>query len=175
MPLQEGLMFVHNALVGLDIRDRIKLGASGKIITAFDLARTMAMGANWCNSARGFMFAVGCIQAQNCHTGRCPTGVTTQDPIRQRALVVPDKAERVRNFHRHTLEALAEVIAAAGLEHPNELRPSHFLRRIGATRVETYDQIYRFLAPGELLAGTEDPRYKAAWPMARADSFAPAA
>jgi len=174
MPLQEGLLFAHNGLVGLDIRDRIRLGASGKIITAFDMARTRAMGASWCNSARGFMFAIGCIQAQSCHTGRCPVGVTTQDPLRQRSLVVPDKAERVYNFHRHTLDALAEVIAAAGLKHPGELRPGHFLRRIADDGVQAYDQIYRFLAPGELLAGTEDPRYKTAWPMARADSFAPA-
>ncbi|HLG88833.1 MAG TPA: FMN-binding glutamate synthase family protein [Alphaproteobacteria bacterium] len=175
MPLQEGLMFVHNALVGLGIRDRIKLGASGKIITAFDIARTMAMGANWCNSARGFMFAIGCIQAQSCHTGRCPVGVTTQDPIRQRSLVVSDKAERVYNFHRHTLEALNEVVAAAGLDHPNDLRPRHFLRRVGASRVETYDQTYRFLEPGEILAGTDDPRYRDTWRVAQADSFQPAA
>ncbi|HEY0912667.1 MAG TPA: FMN-binding glutamate synthase family protein, partial [Bradyrhizobium sp.] len=120
MPLREGLMFVHNTLVGLNIRERIKVGASGKITAAFDLARTLAIGADWCNAARGFMFALGCIQSQNCHTYRCPTGVATQDPVRQRALVVPDKAQRVFNFHRSTLEALAEVIAAAGLDHPSE-------------------------------------------------------
>ena len=126
MPLREGLMFVHNTLVGLNIRERIKIGASGKITAAFDLARTLAIGADWCNAARGFMFALGCIQSQNCHTDRCPTGVATQDPIRQRALVVPDKAQRVFNFHRSTIEALAEVIAAAGLDHPSELQPWHF-------------------------------------------------
>ena len=174
MPLQDGLMFVHSALVGLGIRDRIKLGASGKIVTAFDMARMMAIGADWCNSARGFMFAVGCIQAQGCHTGRCPVGVATQDPIRQRALVVPDKAERVFNFHRSTLIALAEVIAAAGLEHPSELRPRHFVKRDAAHRVETYEQAFRFLKPGELLSGTDDPRFAGPWAAARADSFAAA-
>ncbi len=102
-------MFAQNALVGLGIRDRIKLGASGKIVSAFDMARIMSMGADWCNSARGFMFALGCIQAQQCHTDRCPTGVTTPDKVRQRALVVPDKAQRVYNFHRSTLSALSEV------------------------------------------------------------------
>jgi glutamate synthase domain-containing protein 2 len=175
MPLREGLMFVHNTLVGLNIRERIKIGASGKITAAFDLARTLAIGADWCNAARGFMFALGCVQSQNCHTDRCPTGVATQDPVRQRALVVPDKAERVFNFHRSTIEALAEVIAAAGLDHPSELQPWHFSKRLGAVRVQTLDQIYRFLQPGELLDGTEDPMFKDAWRMARANSFQPAA
>jgi glutamate synthase domain-containing protein 2 len=85
MPLREGLLFVHNALVGVGLRERIRVGASGKIVTAFDIARTLALGADWCNSARGFMFALGCLQAQTCHTGHCPTGVTTQDPNRMRA------------------------------------------------------------------------------------------
>jgi glutamate synthase domain-containing protein 2 len=174
MPLQDGLMFVHNALVGLNIRNRIRIGASGKIITAFDISRTMAMGADWCNSARGFMFAIGCIQAQSCHTGRCPVGIATQDAIRQRALVAADKAHRVFNFHRSTMIALAELIAASGLRHPGELKPGHFLKRLGPETVATFDQIHRFLAPGELLAGTDDPRFKQSWASARADSFAPA-
>ena len=175
VPMRDGLMFVHNALVGLNIRDRIKLAASGKITSAFDMARIMALGADWCNSARGFMFALGCIQSQSCHTDRCPTGVATQDQSRQRALVVPDKAERVYHFHRSTVMALADVIAAAGLEHPNELRPRHFSKRISPTRAESFDQIYRSLKSGELLEGTDDPRYKMAWPLAQASSFAPAA
>ncbi|HTJ65214.1 MAG TPA: FMN-binding glutamate synthase family protein [Alphaproteobacteria bacterium] len=171
-PLQEGLMFVQNVLVGLNIRDRIKLGASGKIITAFDMARIMAMGADWCNSARGFMFAIGCIQSQQCHTDRCPTGVATQDKVRQHALVVPDKAQRVYNFHRSTLAALAEVIAAAGLTHPTELSPRHFLKRVSPDVVASYEQIHRFLYPGELLDGTSDERFAQNWKLASADSFA---
>ena len=104
MPMREGLNFVHNALIGINARDRIRLGASGKIISAFDIARTMALGADWCNSARGFMFALGCIQSLSCHTDRCPTGVSTQNRSRQRALIVADKSERVFNFHRATIE-----------------------------------------------------------------------
>ncbi|OYW50974.1 MAG: FMN-binding glutamate synthase family protein [Rhodobacterales bacterium 12-65-15] len=123
MPLRDGLSFVHNALIGIGVRERVRIGASGKITSAFDMARVMALGADWCNSARGFMFAVGCIQAQSCHTGECPTGVATQDPLRQRAIVVPDKAERVASYQRNTLHALAELVAAAGLTHP-ALRPS---------------------------------------------------
>jgi glutamate synthase domain-containing protein 2 len=174
MPLREGLMFVHNALIGVGLRDRIKVGASGKIITAFDIARMMALGADWCNAARGFMFALGCIQAQKCHTDRCPTGVATQDAVRQRALAVPDKSERVFRFHRATVMALAELIAAAGLDHPDQIRPGHFLKRVAPGRVASYDQIYRFLTPGEILTGADDPRFQHAWPGARTDSFTPA-
>jgi len=171
MPLRDGLAFVHSALVGADLRERIKLGASGKITSAFDMARAMALGADWCNSARGFMFAVGCIQAQICHTGHCPTGVATQELSRQRAVVVSDKSERVRSFHKQTVKALAELVAAAGLNHPSELRPHHFMRRAAPDRVATFAEQYHFLEPGELVRGAKDPHFASAWQMARADSF----
>jgi glutamate synthase domain-containing protein 2 len=172
MPLREGLNFVHNALVGIGARDRIRLGAAGKIISAFDIARVMALGADWCNAARGFMFALGCIQAQSCHTDRCPTGVSTQDPARQRALVVPDKSERVYNFHRATLESLAELVAAAGLDHPTDFRPAHFSRRVSAHEVMNFAELYPALLPGALLAGSvTDKRFAAAWQMADAAEF----
>jgi glutamate synthase domain-containing protein 2 len=174
MPMREGVNFVHNALVGINARDRIRIGAAGKIATAFDMARAMAIGADWCNSARGFMFALGCIQSLSCHTDRCPTGVTSQDPIRNRALVVSHKLDRVYNYHHATLHALAELLAAAGLEHPQDLRPIHFSQRTSTTAVSTFAQLYPALRPGELLDGTEDPRYGDAWRMARADSFAAA-
>ena len=175
MPMREGLNFAHNALIGIKARDRIKIGAAGKIATAFDMARAMALGADWCTSARGFMFALGCIQSLSCHTDRCPTGVTTQDPTRNRALYVPHKIDRVYNFHHATLHALSELLAAAGLEHPQELRPIHFSKRTTATEVRSFATLYPTLRPGELLDGTEDSRYREAWAMARADSFAPAA
>jgi glutamate synthase domain-containing protein 2 len=172
MPLRDGLSFVHNALVGIGVRDRVQIGASGKITSAFDMARVLALGANWCNAARGFMFAVGCIQAQSCHTGQCPTGVATQDPLRQRAIVVPDKAERVASFHRNTLHALAELVAAAGLSHPSELRPHHFLRRGSSDRVISLAEQYEQLAPGQLLADpASSPRFAEAWAHSSADRF----
>ena len=118
LPLNEGLSFVHNALVGVGLRDRIRLGASGKLVTGFDFCRAFAIGADYALCARGFMFAVGCIQSRSCHTNRCPTGVATQDQLRQRALVVADKAPRVANFHKNTLRALAELLGSAGLSHP---------------------------------------------------------
>lgn len=174
-PLREALRLVHNTLVGVNLRDRIRIGASGKIITAFDMARVMAMGADWCNAARGFMFAIGCIQAQACHTGKCPTGVTTQDPLRQRALVVPDKAQRVANFHDNTLHALAELLGAAGLTHPSELRPHHIARRVSSSEVRLLSALFPELAPGELLEGKFRHKvFQVGWAMARADSFKPA-
>ncbi|HEJ3323376.1 TPA: FMN-binding glutamate synthase family protein [Pseudomonas aeruginosa] len=176
VPLREGLLFVHNTLVGLNLRDKIKVGASGKIVSAFDIASVLATGADWANSARGFMFAIGCIQSQSCHTNKCPTGVATQDPLRQRALVVPDKAERVRNFHRNTLKGLAEMLAAAGLEHPSQLEAKHLVRRITDTEIRLFSQLHYFLKPGELLSGKiEGEFYERMWNMARADSFDAAA
>jgi glutamate synthase domain-containing protein 2 len=174
MPMREGVNFVHNALIGINARDRIRIGASGKVATAFDMARAMAIGADWCNSARGFMFSLGCIQSLSCHTDRCPTGVTTQDPSRNRALVVPDKIERVYNYHHSTLHALTELIAAAGLEHPQQIRPIHFSQRTSNTTVCSFAQLYPSLRPGELIMGTKDVRFRDAWTMARADSFLPA-
>jgi glutamate synthase domain-containing protein 2 len=172
MPLRDGLTFVHNALVGVDLRNRVRIGASGKITSAFDMARAMALGADWCNAARGFMFAVGCIQAQSCHTGQCPTGVATQDPLRQRAIHVPDKAERVANYQRNTLHALAELVAAAGLAHPSDLRPHHFLRRTDSDRVLSFAQLYEQLVPGQLLADAASaPGFAEAWAVSRADTF----
>ncbi len=173
-PLREALRLVHNTLVGIGLRDRIKLGASGKIISAFDMARVMALGADWCNSARGFMFAIGCIQAQTCHTGKCPTGVTTQDPKRQAALVVGDKSQRVAGFHANTLKALAELLAAAGLQHPGELRPHHIARRIANGEVRVLSALFPDLEEGELLEGKfRQNIFRTAWPMAQAESFAP--
>jgi glutamate synthase domain-containing protein 2 len=171
MPLREGLNFVHNALIGINARDRVKIGASGKIISAFDIARVLALGADWCNSGRGFMFALGCIQSQSCHTDKCPTGVTSQDKVRQRALVVPDKSERVYNFHRATVEALTELVAAAGLDHPSQFAPAHFSRRVSPHEVMSFAQLYPTLEPGELLAGSADKRFEMAWAMASAKEF----
>ena len=129
MPLRDGLHLVHCSLVQAGLRDRLKLGCSGKVISAFDIARCLALGADWCNSARGFMFALGCIQSRSCHTDHCPTGVATQDLTRQRALVVTDKSERVYAYHRNTLHNLAELLGAAGLTHPSQVTADHIMVR----------------------------------------------
>src|SRR5580693_743892 len=142
VPMREGLLFVHNTLVGAGLRDRIKVGVAGKIVSAFDIASVLAIGADWANAARGFMFAVGCVQSRSCNTNRCPTGVATQDQLRQGALVVPDKAERVYNFHRLTLRALADMLAEGGLDHPDQLEPHHLVRRISATEVKQFSELH---------------------------------
>jgi len=142
-------------------------------VSAFDIARMMALGADWCNAARGFMFALGCIQAQNCHTGNCPTGVATQDPRRERAIVVPTKAERVYRFHDHTLRALRELVQAAGLTHPGQLTASHIVRRSSDHEVKLLANLLPFLKPGALLSGELQHRvFQVYWPKARADTFA---
>ena len=172
MPMREGLLFAHNTLVGAGLRGGLKLGAAGKVVSAFDIASLLAMGADWTNAARGYMFALGCVQSLSCHTNRCPTGVATQDPQRQKALVVPDKAERVYNFHRLTLKALAEMLAAAGLEHPNDLKPHHLSRRINDTEVRHFSEIHTYLKAGELLTGERTPGfYTSNWSRASAERF----
>jgi glutamate synthase domain-containing protein 2 len=150
-PLTEGLIFVHNALVGAGLRDSIRVGCSGKIATGFSIVARLAQGADYTNAARAMMFALGCIQAQRCHTNTCPVGVATQDPRRARALVVEDKAARVHNFHRHTVAAANELIAAVGLDDPAQLRPALLHRRISPTTTRTYAELYDYLEPGELL------------------------
>ena len=176
VPLQEGLRLVHNTLRGAGLRDRIKLGCAGKVISAFDIARLMALGADWCNSARGFMFALGCLQAQACHTGHCPTGVTTQDPVRQKALVVGDKAQRVYNFHQQTLHALKELLQAAGLNHPSEITADHIVRRGSDQKVQLLAQAILTQMPDGALLGEDlsglSPIYALYWPQAVAGSFA---
>ncbi len=177
-PLQEGLLLVHNTLVGLNLRQRVRIGCAGKVISAFDMARMQALGADWCNAARGFMFALGCLQAQTCHTGHCPTGVTTQDPQRQKALVVTDKAERVWRFHQNTLIALKELLQAAGLTHPRDISARHIVRRTAEQEVRLLANLLPFLAPGSLLAATRGEAdwphnvYRLYWGLARSDSFA---
>ncbi|MBD3677453.1 MAG: FMN-binding glutamate synthase family protein [Rhodobacteraceae bacterium] len=174
MPLVEGLTFVHNTLRGAGLRDQIKLGASGKVVTAFDIARVLALGADWANSARGFMFAIGCIHAQACHTNECPVGVATQDKLRQRALDVDDKSHRVARFHRNTLKALGEMTGAAGLDHPSDFLPHHLLMREKDHEMVTGQEVYPYLPEGFLVRGEEDAfGYLMRWRRSRASSFDP--
>lgn len=173
-PLQEGLLFVHNVLVGTGLRKKIRIGASGKIITAFDITRTLAIGADWVNSARGFMFSLGCIQSRTCHTNNCPTGIATQDPLRQKALVVEDKMERVYNFHKNTLHALSEILSSAGVSHPANLLPQHLVLRTTENEVRLFSNIHYYLKEGALLGDEiESNYYSTIWNTAQAESFQP--
>jgi glutamate synthase domain-containing protein 2 len=174
MPLKEGLLLITNALVGLGLRDQVRVAASAKLISAAEMAAVCAIGADWCNSARGFMFSLGCIQAQRCHTNTCPVGVTTQNARLQRALVPADKSERVYNFHRNTVHTLAELLAAAGLQHHRELEPRFLCQRTSPSNIEYFDQLYDFLEPGQLLEGRANDFLQRFWDQARPDTFHPA-
>ncbi len=173
-PMREGLLFVHNTLVGAGLRGQIRIGAAGRIVSAFDIASVLAIGADWANAARGFMFAVGCVQSLSCNTNRCPTGVATQDPLRQKALVVPDKADRVYNFQRNTVRALADMLAAAGVDRPEKLGPHHLVRRVSATEIKQFSELHVFLKDRALIDDLcDDGFYATNWARARADSFEP--
>jgi len=173
-PMTEALLLVHNTLVGTNLREHIAIGAAGKITSAFNIARTLALGADWCNAARGYMFSLGCIQALSCHTGKCPSGVATQDPRRSKKLDVQDKSQRVYNYHKNTLEALMNLLEASGLKHPSELGPEHIIRRTSKTETHSYMDLFPFLEPGALLEGETGERvFDTYWPNATPDSFDP--
>ena len=169
-PLTEGLMTVHNALVGVGLRDRVKVGASGKVATGIDIVKRMVQGADYTNSARAMMMAVGCIQAQTCHTNTCPVGVATQDPKRMRALDVGDKTQRVFHYQRQTVAQAGQVLASMGLTGADQLRPSMLRRRVDHERVLSYADLFTHLAPGELL-DSAPAGWRADWELADPDTF----
>ncbi len=171
-PLRDGLVLARNGLVGAGLKDDIRLAASGKIISAFGLASSMAMGADWCNAGRGFMFALGCVQSLSCHTNHCPTGIATQNTLLQRGLVVEDKAKRVAGYQHNTVRALCEVVAAAGCDHSSELKPCHIYHRISANEARPANEVYDFLAKNSLLDAPDGTYLASSWQSARADSFA---
>lgn len=169
--LRDGLIFVHNALVGSGLRDDVKVICAGKVVTGFDMAAKIAMGADICNSARGMMFALGCIQARVCNKNICPTGITTQDPWRVHGLSVADKAPRVANYHSQTIRHFLMVLAACGMRRAEELQPDLLWRRVSQTESRNYRELYDYLEPGELTAGTDRPDWRRWWEQVRADSF----
>ncbi|MGB1182501.1 MAG: FMN-binding glutamate synthase family protein [Candidatus Puniceispirillaceae bacterium] len=174
-PLRDALVYVDNALKGAGLRQRVKIAASGKIVSAYDVVRHIALGADWCNMARPFMFALGCIQARDCASGNCPTGLATMNPHRYRVVDVDERAKRVANFQHHTIEAVAEMLEAAGLDGPHQLSRRHIVRRLSASQIQLADQIYPKVADGALLRGesVEDPRLASYWYRVTPDSFAP--
>ncbi len=172
-PLREGLIFVINALTGTGLREDIRIGVAGKVFDGHSMAANLAIGADWCNAARAFMFSVGCVQTKKCHTDRCPTGVATQNRLRQAGLVVSDKGPRANLFHRNTLRSLGNYVSAAGLSAPAELRPHHLRVRMDENQVRSADLVYEFLPPNVLLEAPEETIYDRWWAMADPESFAP--
>ncbi|MEZ5955415.1 MAG: FMN-binding glutamate synthase family protein [Hyphomonas sp.] len=173
-PLRQGLVLTRNALVGTGLKDEVRLACSGKQISAFAIASSMALGADWVNTARGFMFALGCIQSLNCHNNHCPTGIATSDKSRQHGLDVSDKTLRVANFHRNTVKALTEVVGAAGCRHPSELTPRHIMHRVTEDIVRPADESYDLLQRGQLLHDADATHLAKEWNLAQAGSFRPA-
>jgi len=172
-PLREGLSFVVDCLMGFDLKKKVKVIASGKIFTGFHMVKNLALGADLCHSARGMMLALGCIQALKCNSNDCPTGITTQNPTFTKGLVVTDKEKRVANFHKETISSLVELLAAAGLKHPGQLNRSHIHRRISATEVRRYDEIFPYIPTGSLLDSPYPERFRHEMEEAMAESFAP--
>lgn len=170
-PLLDGLAFVHSALVGCGLRKDVKVIAAGKIVTGFHMARALAVGADLCYAARAMMFALGCIQARECNANTCPVGITTHKPHLMAGLVVNDKATRVFNYHHNTVKAFMELLYAAGLEHPDDLRPGHVHRRISRDQARNYEQLFHYLAPGELLREPIPSDFAGQWQAASADTF----
>ncbi len=170
-PLIEGLIFVHNALVGYGVRDRIRVIAGGKVLTGFGMVKRMALGADLCYSARGMMLSIGCIQALRCNSNHCPVGIATQDPQLTAGLNPSDKRVRVKNFHHETIESACELIGAMGLTTASELRPWHIMRRVSPTEVRHYGEIYEFLEEGALLREKLPATYERACNAAAAHTF----
>jgi glutamate synthase domain-containing protein 2 len=170
-PLNDGLSFVHNALTGAGLRDRLHLIAAGKITTGFHVVSKLALGADLTNSARGMMLALGCIQALKCHTNHCPTGIATQDRGLTRGLVAEDKAERVRSFQAKTLVAMRELLGAAGIAHPADLRPAHIIRRVSVSETRSLAQIYPQLESGSLARGDAPREIQTLWDSADPATF----
>lgn len=171
-PLRDGLVFVNRALAGVGLRSKMRLIAAGKAISAFHVVRLLALGADTVNAARAMMFALGCIQSRSCNTDKCPTGIATQDPARYTALDIEDKGQRVFNYHKAMIENLLELLAAAGLEKLEDLRPDHIHHRVGGTVVKHYDEMYPPIPPGCLLEECTVPdHWKNAWASANAHSW----
>jgi len=171
-PLRDALAFVHNALVGTGLRDQIRLIASGKIISAFHMIRVLALGADIVNSARGMMFALGCIQSRQCNANTCPTGIATQDPARYRQLNIENKASRVAHYHKTTVHSLLEITASMGLESPAQILPCHVHRRINGPSLKTYSELYEWIDDDCLLSPeTLPPGWKHDWNIASAHSW----
>ncbi len=171
MPLREGTIMVRNALVGAGLKSQVKIGASGKIHSGAQMAKAFAMGADWCNAARPFMFSLGCVQSMQCHTGECPTGVATQKAWRQQGLVIEDKAPRVARFQKQTLHSLHEIVVAMGLNSPWEIRPHDMRERLNGAKSDAIDTIYEFVEEGALLNDPDATELGGYWHAARADSF----
>ena len=174
-PLSDGVVFVDNTLIGAGLREKVKIGASGKVVSAYDIVRLCSLGADWINMARPFMFALGCIQARDCSSGECPTGIATMNPGRYRVIDIDNRAKRVSSFHKNTIDAVGEMLESTGISHPVNLTRRHIVRRLSSSQIRLEDQIYPKVERCALINGeeVEDPRLKVYWNRVSGDSFYP--
>jgi glutamate synthase domain-containing protein 2 len=170
-PLEAGLVYVHNALVGINVRDKIRIICSGKITNGFDMLTNIALGADICNSARGMMMAAGCVQSKQCNANTCPTGVATQSKRLQYGLVVEEKKNRIANFHKNTIKSFLEMVGSLGLDNPNDLTPGYIMRRVGIGHTKTMNEIFEYLTPGQLFTNNIPEQYQSYWEKADAEKF----
>ncbi|QJR82650.1 FMN-binding glutamate synthase family protein [Alteromonas pelagimontana] len=173
-PLREALAFVDDCLIGFDLRKHIKIIAAGKIFTAFHLVQNLSLGADVCNSARGMMLALGCVQSLSCNTNRCPTGVATQDPKLIKGLDVADKSERVYRFQKKTIHSLVDLLSSTGHQSPHDLNRTHIFRRVDQQNIKRYDEIFPLVKRGSMLGNDVPEAYKLHVQEASAESFMPA-
>ena len=170
-PLESALLFVHNSLVGCNIRDKVHIVCSGKIISGFDMILHIALGADICNSARGMMISLGCVQARQCNLNTCPTGITTQSKRLQYGLVVDEKKIRVANFHKNTMQSFMEIVGAMGLHNPSGIKPYLLKRRISETEIRPLNQVFNFIEQGSLLGNNLPEEFKEIWLRANSNEF----
>lgn len=170
-PMEAGLVFVHNALVGINVRDKVRVICSGKVTNGFDIVTNIALGADLCNSARGMMMATGCVQSKQCDANTCPTGVATQNKRLQYGLVVDEKKHLVAHFHKNTIKSFLEMVGALGLNNPSDLNPGHIMRRVSVDCVKPLNEVYEFLSPGQFLGPNIPAAYRQFWDMASPERF----
>ena len=170
-PLREGLVFVHNALVGTGVRDQVRIIASGKAISAFHMLRLLGLGADAINSARAMMLALGCIQARSCHNDNCPAGIATQKANRYNALDIDGKSRRVTNYHQASIKNMLEITSGAGLDTPNDISPDHLNHRVNGNEVKSFAELYNFLPEDCLVSGTAPESWQNDWRKASSSEW----
>lgn len=168
----EGLYFVHNALVGVGLRDDIRIIASGKTASGFDVLTKVAVGADVVNAARTMMMAIGCVQSRHCNNNLCPTGIATQDPARAKAVRVPEKSERVKNFHNNTLKNFYDLVGSIGLDDPAKLMPHMIKRRTSNGMLMPVSTLIAPLKANALIEGLDIPEpWRHWWKRSSAETF----
>lgn len=141
MPGIDALKFVVDTLKKQGCRHELRVFASGKVTTGFDIVKLLCLGADAVYAARSMLLALGCIQALRCNNNHCPTGIATQNPDLIKGLDVASKKKRVYNFHTETIESVADILGAMGLQSHRELQPKHLQKRVSTNLIRNYEEL----------------------------------